>query len=229
MAKPHWALSDIHQILTDTGYKIIVWTFQPCHLWFRWTTIEPEEHIIPRILRGVPLMSDKRFCFVAYKDNEQEEDGDTYVHTFLKEPWPVCETRFFYFHGTISSESSPSTSCIFKKHRPQPPITKTFYPDESPEETSVDGYARHYESAGATWATLVAAAGTRSWDYINELRLIQIQCAGTQDKYWQINRGILLFDTSSIPPEATIISAILSFWGYHKMDDYPWNPSVYVR
>jgi len=86
----------------------------------RWTTIEPEEHLVPRILRGLPLKTDKRFCFVVYEDNEQEEEGDTYIHIFTKEPWPHCETRWFYFHGRIAGDSSPSTTAIFKKHRIAP-------------------------------------------------------------------------------------------------------------
>ena len=97
-----------------------MWTFHPCHLWMRWSTVEPQEHLIPVIVRGLPLKTDKRFCFVAYQDNEQTEGGDTYVHVFLKEPWPHCETRWFYFHGTMSAEYSPSTSAIFKKHREAP-------------------------------------------------------------------------------------------------------------
>jgi len=115
--KPHWALKDIHQQVTRTGVEIKVFTFQPCHLWMRWTIVEPQEHLIPVIVRGLPVHSDKYFCFVAYHDNEQAEGNDTYVHTFLKEPWAHCETRWFYFHGRMGGERSPSTSAIFKKHR----------------------------------------------------------------------------------------------------------------
>jgi len=80
----------------------------------------PQEHVIPVYLRGVFLHGDKRFCFVAYHDNEQEEAGDTYEHTFTKEPWAHCETRWFYFHGEIDATPSPSTSPIFSKHRIAP-------------------------------------------------------------------------------------------------------------
>lgn len=120
MSALNWALKDIIQTLTREGYQIEVETFQPCHLWMRWTTIEPEEHPLPRTLRGVTLPYDRRYCFVVFEDNEQEEAGDTLIHTFIKEPWAHCETRWFYFHGTIAGETSPSTSCIFKKHRTAP-------------------------------------------------------------------------------------------------------------
>jgi len=112
-----WAPLGISQYITETGFKIILHTFQPCHLWMRWTIVLPQEHTIPRIVRGVPFVADKSFCFVAFHDNEQEEDGDTFDHTFIKEPWPVCETRYFYFHGQIAGNPSPSTSAIFSKHR----------------------------------------------------------------------------------------------------------------
>ena len=128
----NWAIQDIQQILSVTGYIIIVTTFQACHLWMRWTTTEPEEHIIPRTLRGVPIQSDKRFCFVNFIDNEQKEAGDTLIHTFVKEPWAICETRWFYFHGRVAGETSPSTSAIFKKHRPYDPVEQIFINHDPP-------------------------------------------------------------------------------------------------
>jgi len=118
----HWALKDIAYEVTKTGVYIKVFTFQPCHLWLRWTHTYPQEHSVPVIRRGVAIHSDKRFCFVSYHDNEQSEGDDTYVHTFLKEPWPACETRYFYFHGRMGGERSRSTSAIFKYHRVAPEL-----------------------------------------------------------------------------------------------------------
>ena len=125
-----WSIESIEQIRTDTGYKIIVTTDVPCHLYMRWTTVKPQEHIIPVERRGLYLHSDKYFCFVAWHENEQEEEGDTITHTFIKEPWPICETRYFYFSGTVSGQPSKSTSPIFTKHRAAlawgPPITEDY-------------------------------------------------------------------------------------------------------
>lgn len=112
-----WFSTLINYVLTPVGYIIILSTDAPCHLWMRWTTIEPKEHLIPVIRRGVAFRADKYFCFDVYEDNEQNEAGDTLVHTFTKEPWPYCETRYFYFHGEIDGIPSPSTTTIFKKHR----------------------------------------------------------------------------------------------------------------
>ena len=122
-----WALKDIQQEQTATGIKIVAVTFQPCHLWLRYSLIEPKQHIVPVLKRGVPFHADKYFCFDSYHDNEQGEAEDTLTHTFIKEPWPVCETRWFYFYGTIAGQPSPSESPIFKKHKtyiapPPPPV-----------------------------------------------------------------------------------------------------------
>jgi len=133
----------LHQTpeVTTDGVKIMVNTYQPCHLWMRWTTTIPQEHLIPVRRRGVAFRTDKYFCFDNFTDNEQEEAGDTYDHTFIKEPWAYCETRWYYFHGNINQVPSPSTSPIFSYHRMPFPITKDFYPDPDPEVTSVDGFA----------------------------------------------------------------------------------------
>ncbi len=117
----NWASLGLeYQDIAD-GYKIIFTTDNACHLYMRWTLIEPQMHRIPRYRRGIWLFDDKRFCFVAYHENEQEEEGDTLVHTFIKTEWPVCQTRYFYFVGTKNGEQSPSTSPIFTKHRYEPP------------------------------------------------------------------------------------------------------------
>ena len=112
-----WAIEEIHQYKTATGYIIVVITDRPCHLYMRWSTNPPQQHAIPVERRGLFMHADKYFCFTAYEDNEQIEQHDTIVHTFIKEPWPVCETRWFYFHSNISGDPSPSTSPIFDKHR----------------------------------------------------------------------------------------------------------------
>lgn len=116
----HFAPENLEYILTKTGYRIIYTTDVPCHLYMRWSTTEPQIHHTPVRRRGITLSTDIRICFVVYKDNEQLEEGDTITHTFIKEPWAHCETRWFYFHGTIAGNTSVSTSPVFKKHRQLP-------------------------------------------------------------------------------------------------------------
>lgn len=112
----NWTLTSIDQYMLSDGYRITVTTDRPCHLFLRWTDIEPEIHSIPVERRGILMHYDRRFCFVVWNENEQEEEGDTLTHTFIKDNWPVCQTRWFYFVGTVAGEQQPSTSPIFKKH-----------------------------------------------------------------------------------------------------------------
>ena len=174
-------------------------------------------------------MTDKYFCFDAYEDNEQEEAGDTLQHTFIKEPWPVCQTRFFYFHGTINGIASPSTSPILKKHRvapPPEPITAYFYPDPSPEITCLDGYVEH-SGGKLTWPELHAAPGNTA--YTNSLRNnVYFNTYFNIGWWYVIARTIILFDTSSIPIGSTIISATLRIHGESKVDDLAVLPALNV-
>lgn len=62
------------------------------------------------------MHGNRYFCFTAYTDNEQEEAGDTTIHTFIKHNWPHCQTRYFYFIGTRFGLPSPSTTPVFEKH-----------------------------------------------------------------------------------------------------------------
>lgn len=116
-----------HYLLTWPPVIIFCTTDRPCHLWLRHTTVEPQKHPKPLIRRGVALNADLRLCFVAYQDNEQEEDGDTLYHTFLKPSWIACITYWFYFHGEIAGQPSPSTSPFFTLHLPIPPRSRLFY------------------------------------------------------------------------------------------------------
>lgn len=113
----HWAVLDIQQWLTDTGWKIVVTTNNPCHLWIRYSYTIPQKHILLELERGAYIERRAKYCFVAYYNLEQEETDDTLEHTFWLEPWPVCQTRWFYFFGTVGGVDSPSESPIFEKHR----------------------------------------------------------------------------------------------------------------
>lgn len=222
-----WFMKSIEQTLTATGYIIVITTDTPCHLWMRWTTIEPKEHLIQRTKRGLAHLVDKYFCFDAYHDNEQEEAGDTLEHTFTKEPWPVCETRYFYFHGEIAGVASKSTSAILSKHRvapPAEPITAYFYPDAHPEVSSVDGFSQR-RGLDQSWSDLVIGEGTHAWD--GPLNLdIQLYARSIIDLWYQITRTMLVFDTTIIPLRATILSASLDVYCKVKWDALNATPSL---
>ena len=139
----NWAPTDIASQLTPTGYTIVVTTNIPVHLWMRWSLNEPLKRPSEEFRRGILLMSGVRWCFVNWKENEQEEPGDTLVHTFIKPDWPVCQTRWFYFLGTKQAEESPSASPIFHLHREAVPITT--YPSL--------WHNRYVYSRHGTWST----------------------------------------------------------------------------
>lgn len=114
----NWCILSVEQTLTATGYKIAVTTNTPVHLYMFWTNTEPEKHKRTRVVRGLTVPDTIAYCFVTWHQNEQEEPGDTIIHTFIKEPWPGCETRWFTFRALVNNEWSPSVGPIFTKHRP---------------------------------------------------------------------------------------------------------------
>lgn len=83
--------------------------------------------------------------------------------------------------------------------------TSTFYPDASPESTSVDGYVRSNSGGANTFLTdHDSISSTGSNDTQNELYVI---ARPSENPIW---RSFALFDTSSIPDTDTIDSATIS-------------------
>lgn len=115
-APPRWYVKQMTHVQDDDAFTFTVITDTPVHLWMRITDREPWVHLRTRIRRGLAKPLIPYFCFTVYHDNEQSEPGDTLIHTFVKPPWYLCETRWFYFHGTIAGVPSPSTSPIYSKH-----------------------------------------------------------------------------------------------------------------
>jgi len=99
--------------------------------------------------------------------------------------------------------------------------TMTFYPDKHPESTSVDGRAERWlADPGEDWADIKGGVGTAAADYEDT---IPIQLGGAweaaPDQFVGLSRGFIFFDTSSLPDNANIESAILSVFGNAKFDD----------
>lgn len=90
-------------------------------------------------------------------------------------------------------------------------VTATYYPDAHPESSSVDGHVHHQDNI-SDWATLRDGAGTYSDDDDDKDYVAHFECAFTTNKYDVVGRGIFLFDTSEIPDDATIISAVLHLY-----------------
>jgi len=209
----HWALIDLKYEYLDDGFKLIAYTDVPSHLYCRMTTVPPQEHRKPILKRGVLWRDDIRFCFVAYEDNEQEEAGDTLTHTFLKATWPICETRWFYFLGTIAGQPVPSDSAIFEFRfpppppTPPPPLVRTFYAE-------LDNRTLYKEAL--TWAPAHdAPTGTvmANYDSPNYALFAGSYLAGGWHNIW---RSVLRFNTLGLPEHLVASSAILSLWVFYS-------------
>jgi hypothetical protein len=114
------------------------------------TLREPGIHTRAVLVRGLALKSELGFCFTVFEDNEQIEPGDTLVHTFEKRSWPFCQTRWFYFYGSIAGEFCVSTSAIFKLHNSTlgpPPMPTLLLTEPWTWDSSPFGpvYAKYYE------------------------------------------------------------------------------------
>lgn len=122
----HFVVRNMTVTLVAGLVTITCYTNYPCHLYLRWTNVEPQKHVNPVIVRGAVAGTYIDQCFVVYHDVEQNEPGDTTTHTFIVSPWPTCETRYFYFWGTVGGVLSPSASAIFSYHNVAPPPPTTF-------------------------------------------------------------------------------------------------------
>lgn len=90
----------------------------------------------------------------------------------------------------------------------------TFYPDGHPESSSVDGYVQYAQGSPAAWSTIRNNEdGSGAFDSDDQTAIIATQYYPTIGGGWNyIRRGICLFDTSSIPDDATILKATFSLF-----------------
>lgn len=191
--------------VTITGVTVTCYTNNAVHLWLRWTNIVPQKHIIAREQRGGLVNTYIDQCFVAFHDIEQNEPGDTWTHTFTCEPWPGCETRWFYFWGTVAGVLSPSASCILEYHRP---FILVLYPWETPGSPTCDGFADRYIDL-QTWSQIHDGPGTAG-NKTSSVIWVNLWTSATANKYRRSSRAKLTFDTTPIPANAHIVSADLT-------------------
>jgi len=102
-------------------------------------------------------------------------------------------------------------------------IPAIFYPDPNPEVTSVDGSARRFQ-AGSDWADIHDGAGNLGQHIgTDRARLISWAAGDAWNELW---RTIFLFDTSTIPLGATIVSAIVSLYIESRIKTFAWEGSL---
>ena len=114
----NFALPDIFYTHWDIGLTICIPTSVPCHLICYYTDKKPLKHHTTAIVRGLKVPWDTYFCFVAWQQVEQEEEGDTLYHTFPIPTWLEGQTKWFTFKGEVDSIQSPSVGPIFSHCHP---------------------------------------------------------------------------------------------------------------
>ena len=109
-------LLNLYYSQVEGGFIVTVTTNAACHLYLRYSDNFPHIHRkgIPR--RGLVMGWDARYCFTAYHHIEQNEESDTFTHTFTWPGWKDCNTRYFYFWGTMGGQDMVSDTPIFWLH-----------------------------------------------------------------------------------------------------------------
>ncbi|GAJ22196.1 unnamed protein product, partial [marine sediment metagenome] len=187
---------DITYEATATGVQVTMATNVPAHLYLYYTKKKPWKHLRTIYRRGVYWKHAVRYCFVDWKEVEQEELGDTIFHTFIVEPWPVCETRWFTIRAKVDEDWTASAGPIYKYHKGAVPQTTKFYTDPSPEITCMDAYA----SRGIMWhfwPDIHDGDGTNSLSNVVSSG-VGLGTPRADDKYTSLLRSMWIFDTSAI-------------------------------
>lgn len=195
------SVRDMQYSYYHDGFKIVATTDIPCHLYMRWTTVKPQKHIVPRFTRGIFMHEDIYLCFVAYLDNEQEEAGDTYIHTFIKRNWLICETRWFYFWGKVAGQTCVSTSGIFDLHFPGLPLYAGF----------PCWHNRIVRSTHGTWSLARNGINEEKFGIYQRPQNIQAVETWLTVSYF-INRAYQNFNTIDLPAGKEIIAARLGLY-----------------
>ena len=165
---------------------------------------------------------------LLYNFEKHKFEQEYTTQFFSRNEYALRLQKVFYpiwltFHGwdmLIANPFKPAWNLGFD--------TLTVYPDEDPESTSVDGYVYHQEIA-ASWATIVAGAGTTANDTISVGDyVIQYTNWDGQGSWQFIKRGIFLFDTSALTSGATISAAVMSLYGTGKTDESSTTPDINI-
>lgn len=83
------------------------------HLWLRHTDVIERVHIREKIIRGLSIMGDPKYCFVEWAEVEQNEVGDGLTHTFTFNTWAAGEQRWWHFRADVEGSPSQSNTNIF--------------------------------------------------------------------------------------------------------------------
>ncbi|MBA7711502.1 hypothetical protein ES703_120468 [subsurface metagenome] len=158
----------------------------------------PRTHLHAITKRGLLTHELPYYCFVTPHDNEQEEAGDTLIHTFLKPNWYYCETRWFSFVGSVAGVQARSDTAYFEKH-------STILHTTTFDATGKSGlvYANKNTYAEARDALIGVVVENSNLGTAGQAK------EGLEGFY--IWRAGLFFNTASLPDYAVVVSAKLIF------------------
>lgn len=200
---------------------VTVTTNAACHLYLRYSDVFPRIHRKSMVRRGLATDWDARYCFTVYQHIEQNEAGDTFTHTFTWPDWENCNTRYFYFWGTMGGQDMVSDTPIFWIHylsEVTPGPETIFYP-------ILDGWAAR-DSRG-TWAQVHDGIGTYADDDLADMRcLLATHPYVAQWSYF--GRAIILFDTTGWLPTWSILTAKLEINIAGRGDRLGISPAINV-
>ena len=208
---PHISFRETNHSTAETGNIVTCVTDIPSHIWLRWTILEPWIHRKPSYRRGIYLNDDVRFCFDVYNDVEQDEAGDTYIHTFTIAPCVTGRLFWYYLWGYVNGVLAPSTSPILKY-----PST-LICPDTL--VLSVDGLPcnRTIRRSWGTWPLTHDFPTGDIFPYHDSPWYSCIASTSRTASYW-ISRAYLAFPTHAIPVGSTIIDALLVLFVISKKE-----------
>ncbi|MBA7572152.1 hypothetical protein ES708_13928 [subsurface metagenome] len=210
----HFAVLEVSYLHKLTSIVVSCDTNNPCHLTLYYTEKEPVRHATSLVKRGLAVPWGAYFCFVAWNSVEQQEAGDTLIHTFEVPDWSYCQTKWFTFRGTVTEALSPSVTALLKHHHPGIPTVKTFIARTSDGYLDTGIWIRDY---------ILSHDGTKAYAYDTD-DWWSVGQQLTQDWYIVYRAG-LFFDTSEIPAGAKILSATLSYYVKNK---FGWDYDIVI-
>ncbi len=151
-----WYVTDYTHTWTGGVLTVTATTDVPCHLELRHTRNPVRLHNRERNLRGLYIKGNPYFCFTAWVAIEQNEPGDTLIHTFDWPDWTAGDLRNYYFSGTMNDVPSKSTSAIYRQQYDKGPV---FSLGIYGEEEVLTGSAKLEAGANMTF-TMNPAANT---------------------------------------------------------------------
>lgn len=104
--------------------------------------------------------------------------------------------------------------------------TTTYVLTLSPAADAADGYAARTNIGLLTWADIIGGVGNQTATAGTFIDAIYIQSKANPDEWNTNHRGQFFFDTSVIPDDATIVSAVFSVRGASKSDALVITPNI---